>query len=601
MRRYIINQVAEHPGHLGASLGVVELTVALHYVFNTPYDKLIWDVGHQAYAHKILTGRREAFKRHRTYGGISGFPVMAESEYDSFGGGHASTSISAALGMAVASTMRGEADRKHIAVIGDGSMTGGLAFEGLNNAGAAGADLLVILNDNGISIDEGTGALNQYLTKITASARYNYFKNRVWDITSGAHESETGLRDFLSKVSYTTKSFFFRKGKLFEALNFRYFGPIDGHNVENLVDMLRSLSQIKGPKLLHIITTKGKGLPHAEANPVAYHAPGKFDRETGERLSDKGNDNVPRYQDVFGETIIELARTDKRIAGITPAMPTGCSLNLMMREMPERVFDVGIAESHAVTFSAGLAVQGIKPFCNIYSSFLQRSFDQIIHDVAIQRLPVVFCIDRAGLVGEDGATHHGAFDLAYLRMIPNMIIASPMNEKELRNLMYTASTHESGPFAIRYPRGRGVMTDWRTPLELLPVGKGVCVYDGGENADTAIISIGHIGNMALKAVGVDAAGVGGRAVSLYNMIYLKPLDEELLRTAFAKHKRLITLENGTLKGGLFSAVSEFASLQGYKGDIIPLGIPDRFITHGTVGELQEECGLTVEKIRALID
>ncbi|MDR1973631.1 MAG: 1-deoxy-D-xylulose-5-phosphate synthase [Bacteroidales bacterium] len=591
VRQYIIDQVSEHPGHLGASLGVVELTVALHYVFNTPYDKIIWDVGHQAYAHKILTGRKEKFPSHRTYGGISGFPVMAESEYDSFGGGHASTSISAALGMAVASSLKGEKDRKHIAIIGDGSMTGGLAFEGLNNAGAAGTDILVVLNDNGISIDESTGALNQYLTKICVSNRYNYFKNRVWDITGGKKSEDTAIRNFLSKVSRTTKSFFFRQGKLFEALNFRYFGPIDGHDTETLVSVLRSLSEIKGPKLLHIITTKGKGLSSAEANPVIYHAPGKFDPETGERITTVAG--TPRYQDVFGQTIIELAKNDERIVGITPAMPTSCSLNMMMKVMPERVFDVGIAEEHAVTFSAGLAAQGLVPFCNIYSSFLQRSFDQIIHDVAIQKLPVVFCIDRAGIVGEDGATHHGAFDLAYMRMIPDIVISSPMNERELRNLMFTAASYGKGPFAIRYPRSRGVMTDWRTPLEIQPVGKGIKVC-GSDNATTAIVSIGHIGNMALNGVGNDPR------VALYNMIYLKPIDEKLLGEIFSRHKRIITLEDGTLKGGLFSAVSEFAFLNSYKGEIIPLGIPDKFISHGTVEQLYSECGLTVENILNLL-
>jgi 1-deoxy-D-xylulose-5-phosphate synthase len=604
IRQYIISEVAEHPGHLGASLGVVELTVALHYVFNTPYDKLVWDVGHQAYAHKILTGRKDKFPSHRTYGGISGFPSMAESEYDAFSVGHSSTSISAALGLAVASALKGETDRQHVAVIGDGSMTGGLAFEGLNNAGTSNTDLLVILNDNGISIDESKGALNQHLTKITASSRYNYFKNRVWDITSGKENKSTPFRNFLSKVSQTTKSFFFKKGKLFEALNFRYFGPIDGHNVENLVDVLHLLSKIKGPKLLHIITTKGKGFSLAEANPVLYHAPGKYNSKTGERISDSSSSNAngvkqpPRYQDVFGETLLELARTDKRIVGITPAMLSGSSLNIMQKEIPERVFDVGIAESHAVTFSAGLAAQGLVPFCTIYSSFLQRSFDQIIHDVAIPKLPVIFCIDRAGIVGEDGATHHGAFDLAYLRMIPNIVVAAPINEQELRNLMYTA-LQSNMPFAIRYPRGNGVMPDWETPLQTLPIGKSACVYDGGNKADTAIISIGHIGNMALTA----AKEAAGRA-SLYNMIFLKPIDEKLLNEIFVRYKKVITIEDGTLKGGLFSAVSEYAQLQKYKGEIIPqiipLGIPDKFIPHGTVSELCKDCNLTVENILTLL-
>ncbi len=599
LRDFIINVVSLHPGHLGASLGTVELTVALHYVFNTPYDRIIWDVGHQAYGHKILTGRKEKFATNRTYGGISGFPSMAESEYDAFGAGHSSTSISAALGMATASVLKGETDRQHIAVIGDGAMTGGLAFEGLNNAGVSRSNILVILNDNGMSIDVSSGALSKYFTRMTASKSYNHFKNSVWDMMGGNTRPYYPKR-FISKISGAIKSMISpQASNLFESLNFRYFGPIDGHDLHTLVEVLQDLKTIQGPKLLHIVTKKGKGLKEAEKSPTLYHAPGKFDVRTGKLIPSGINLSLaPKYQDVFGKTIIELAKANPCIVGITPAMPTGCSLNMMMKKMPERVFDVGIAEQHAVTFAAGLAAEGMVPFCNIYSSFAQRAYDQIIHDVALQKLPVVFCLDRAGLVGEDGATHHGAFDLAFLRPIPGLIISAPMNERELRNLMYTAQLPDQKmPFVIRYPRGRGVTPRWKTPLEIQPVGKGVCLCEGG---DTAILSIGSIGNNARKAIEM-ARVQGGKECGLYNMIYLKPLDEALLHEVFKRYKRIITLEDGVINGGLASAICEFAAQNGYTTQqLIPLGLPDRFVTHGSVADLHKECGIDTESIVKMI-
>ncbi|MDE5574079.1 MAG: 1-deoxy-D-xylulose-5-phosphate synthase [Bacteroidales bacterium] len=598
LRDYIIRMVSSHPGHLGASLGTVELTVALHYVFNTPYDRIIWDVGHQAYGHKILTGRKELFATNRTYGGISGFPSMAESEYDAFGAGHSSTSISAALGMATASVLKGETDRQHIAVIGDGAMTGGLAFEGLNNAGVSRSNILVILNDNGMSIDVSSGALSKYFTRMTASKSYNHFKNSVWDMMGGNTRPYYPKR-FISKISGAFKSMISpQASNLFESLNFRYFGPIDGHDLHTLVEVLQDLKTIQGPKLLHVVTKKGKGLKEAEKSPTLYHAPGKFDLRTGKIIPSGINLSLaPKYQDVFGKTIIELAKANPGIVGITPAMPTGCSLNMMMKKMPERVFDVGIAEQHAVTFAAGLAAEGMVPFCNIYSSFAQRAYDQIIHDVALQKLPVVFCLDRAGLVGEDGATHHGAFDLAFLRPIPGLIIAAPMNERELRNLMYTAQLPDQKmPFVIRYPRGRGVTPRWKTPLEIQPVGKGVCLCEGG---DTAILSIGAIGNNAQKAIEMVRAQ-SGKEFGHYNMIYLKPLDEDLLHGVFKRYKRIITLEDGVINGGLASAVCEFAAQNGYTQQLIPLGLPDRFVTHGSVAELHKECGIDADGIAKMI-
>ena len=602
LREYIIQVIASHPGHLGASLGTVELTVALHYVFNTPYDRIVWDVGHQAYGHKILTGRKDRFASIRCKGGLSGFPCMDESEYDAFGTGHSSTSISAALGMAVASKLKGETDRQHIAVIGDGAMTGGMAFEGLNNAGVSKSNILVILNDNGMSIDASSGALSKYFTRMAASRSYNHIKNSVWDIMGGDKHYPNDPKRFISKITGAFKSLIStRTGNLFEAMNFRYFGPIDGHDLPTLVAVLKDLKTIQGPKLLHIVTTKGKGLKPAELSPILYHAPGRFDSQTGELISKGINLSLaPKYQDVFGKTIIELARSNEKIIGITPAMPTGCSLNMMMKKMPQRVFDVGIAEQHAVTFSAGLAAEGMVPFCNIYSSFMQRAYDQVIHDVALQHLPVVFCLDRAGLVGEDGATHHGAFDLAYFRPIPNLVISAPMNERELRNLMYTAQLPgRKAPFVIRYPRGRGVTPRWKTPLEAMEIGKGYCLCQG---SGTAIVSIGHIGNNALKAFDL-IRGTGKEAnFGLYNMVFLKPLDETLLHEIFQKYERIITLEDGVRQGGLGSAVCEFAAANHYTKTLVCLGLPDKFIAHGTVAELQKECGIDPEGIaRCLLD
>ena len=594
LRQYIISTLSSHPGHLASGLGVVELTVALHAVFNTPDDKLVWDVGHQAYAHKILTGRRNRFSTIRTYGGLSGFPKMTESEYDAFGTGHSSTSISAALGMATASKLQGNTSRQHIAVIGDGSMTGGEAFEALNNAGVSKANILVILNDNGISIDKSVGGLSRYLTKVTASRRYNDLKNKVWDTLDGDDQNrsrgkEKGL-NFFQKMAYSTKSALLgHQNNLFESLGFRYFGPIDGHNMEDLLEVLNKLRKLKGPKLLHIVTTKGKGLPAAEENPTVFHAPGKFDAETGERIKTTASNMPPKYQDVFGRTIIELAEKNPKIVGITPAMPTGCSLNMMMAEMPDRAFDVGIAEQHAVTFAAGLAAQGQLPFCNIYSSFMQRAYDQVIHDVALQKLNFVLCLDRGGLVGDDGPTHHGAFDMACLRLVPNLTIMAPMNEHELRNMMYTAQLPGKGPVVIRYPRGNGVLTDWHNEMQELPIGKGRMLKEGRE---VAIVSIGHIGNSAMEAAAtLEADGI---SVGVYDMRFVKPLDTVLLDQIAERYDLVITLEDGCLEGGFGSAVLEYYSGKGGKTPSVKrLGIPDRFITHGTIPQLQQECGIDV--------
>lgn len=604
LRHYIIQVMSTHPGHLGSSLGVVELAVALHYVFNTPYDRIIWDVGHQAYPHKILTGRRDRFPSIRTLDGLSGFPTPFESEYDAFATGHSSTSISAALGMAVASELKGETDRQHVAVIGDGSMTGGLAFEGLNNAGVSNSNILVILNDNGISIDKSTGALSRYFTKISTSRRYNHVKDRVWH-QLGKNETGKGARHALSRMTAAVKSLFLKQGNLFEALDFRYFGPVDGHDLPTLLRTLETLRQIQGPKLLHIVTTKGKGLRTAEAEPTLFHAPGRFDSHTGEIIKPGINLSLaPRYQDVFGKTIIELARQNPRIVGITPAMPTGCSLNLMMKKMPERTFDVGIAEQHAVTFAAGLAAAGMIPFCNIYSSFMQRAYDQVIHDVALQKLPVVFCLDRAGIVGEDGATHHGAFDLACFRPIPNLTIASPMNERELRNLMFTAQTGRYGAFVIRYPRGRGVTPRWKTSLEEMPPGKGHTLREGRR---TAFVCLGHAGNNALAAARDYLNGIGAdwedatQGPGIFNMVYLKPLDTDLLTHILAHYETVYTLEDGVTEGGLGSAVCEYAAETGATAEIRRLGMPaDRFVAHGTVEELQHQCGYARQDLLTLM-
>lgn len=589
LREHIIDVVSSNPGHLASSLGVVELSIALHYVFNAPYDKLIWDVGHQAYPHKILTGRRDAFKTNRKLNGISGFPKMSESEYDAFGVGHASTSISAALGMAVAAQLKGETNRHHIAIIGDGAMTGGMALEGLNNAGVSQANLLVILNDNGISIDEGGGALHKYLTNISTSKTYNKIKDRVWSLLGSRYKYVSKAQQFFRSLETAIKTSILRRSNLFESLNFRYFGPEDGHNILRLIRILNDLKDIPGPKILHVITVKGKGLNTAEKDPVTFHAPGNFDKSTGELLPKPKMDGPQKYQDVFGETLVELAKNNDKIVGITPAMPTGSSMIKLIKAMPRRAFDVGISEQHAVTFAAGLAASGMKPFCAIYSTFMQRAYDQLIHDVALQKLPVVFCIDRAGLVGEDGSTHHGAYDLAYMRTIPNLVVSAPMNEVELRNLMRTAETYNEGPFAIRYPRGTGVLLNWRTIPEVLPIGKGRMIKDG---SDIAVLTLGHVGNDALEAIRL----IKDKDVALYDLRFLKPLDEELLHSVFRKFDKILSVEDGSLKGGFGGAIAEFKSQFNYLSQIKSLGIPDQFIEHGKPEELHRICGFDTEGI-----
>jgi 1-deoxy-D-xylulose-5-phosphate synthase len=593
LREFIIDAACINPGHFGASLGVIELTVALHHVFNTPHDKLIWDVGHQAYAHKILTGRRDTFHTNRKYGGVSGFPKMTESPYDAFGTGHSSTSISAALGMAIASGLQGEKDRNHIAVIGDGSMTAGMAFEAMNHAGVANANLLVILNDNGIAIDKNVGALKEYLTDITTSQTYNRIKDDVWNILGSLSRYGPNTRGLIQKLENAIKTTLLKQSNFFESLNFRYFGPVDGHDVQHLTKVLSDLKYIKGPKLLHVVTVKGKGYAHAEKEQTKFHAPGFFNKKTGElKIAPCEKGQPPKYQVVFGQTLLELARENPLIVGITPAMPSGCSLNIMMSAMPEKTFDVGIAEQHAVTFSSGLAAQGLIPFCNIYSSFFQRAYDQAIHDVALQNLPVIFCLDRAGLVGEDGATHHGAFDLSFLRCIPNMIIASPLNEQELRNLMYTAQLNPTGPWAIRYPRGNGVMHKWKTPFEAIPIGKGQKLKSG---KDLAIITIGPLGNAAIKVCRELETKYQINA-ALYDLRFLKPLDEVLLHEIFTTFDKIITIEDNTIVGGMGSAVIEFASDNDYHARVKRLGIPDTFVQHGTLDELHRDCGYDYEGI-----
>jgi 1-deoxy-D-xylulose-5-phosphate synthase len=592
LRQFIIEIVSSNPGHFGASLGVVELTVALHHVFDAPRDQIIWDVGHQAYGHKILTGRREIFHTNRKYGGISGFPKPSESAYDAFGVGHSSTSISAALGMAAGNEYKSEEDRHVVAVIGDGSLTGGMAYEALNNAGHAGKNLLVILNDNNISIDPSVGAMKEYLLDITTSKAYNQVKHDVWNLLGFLSKIAPNARKYAQKIENAIKSIVLKQSNLFESLNFRYFGPVDGHDVLHLSEVLRDMKELPGPKLLHVITQKGKGFAKAEENQTAFHSPGKFNMHTGEFLI-KATDKPqpPLYQDVFGATILELAETNPKIIGITPAMPTGSSLKTMMDKMPERTYDVGIAEQHAVTFSAGLATTGMIPFCNIYSSFMQRAYDQVIHDVAIQNLPVVFFLDRAGLVGSDGATHHGAFDLAFFRCIPGMTIASPLNEVEMRNLMYTAQLNPQGPIVIRYPRGRGVTVEWRQPFREIETGRGQQLKEG---SDLAILSLGPIGNEASKAIlmleneHISAAH--------YDMRFLKPLDNILLKSIFSKFDRIITLEDASIVGGLGSAVIEYMNDNSYKAKVIRLGIPDRFVDHGTQEELYHECGYDAEGI-----
>ena len=591
LRQFIVDNVSVYGGHFGASLGVVELTVALHYILNTPEDQLVWDVGHQAYGHKILTGRRDLFHTNRVYGGLSGFPKRKESEYDTFGVGHSSTSISAALGMAVASKYKGSGIQ-HVAVIGDGSMTGGMAFEAMNHAGVSDTNLLIILNDNCMSIDPNVGALKDYLTDITTSHTYNKAKDEVWKILGKFSKFGSSAQEVISKVEGAVKSALLKQSNLFESLNLRYFGPVDGHDVNHLAEILKDLKDIPGPKILHCITVKGKGYQPAEmGNKTTWHAPGTFDKVSGEIFKKThSTPQAPKYQDVFGRTLVELAEMDKRIMGVTPAMPSGSSMNIMMEAMPDRAFDVGIAEQHAVTFSAGLATQGLIPFCNIYSTFMQRAYDQVIHDVCLQNLPVVLCLDRAGFAGADGPTHHGAYDLAFFRCIPNLVVSAPMNEEELRNLMYSATLHE-GPYSIRYPRGSGVMPEWKTPFREIPAGQGRIVKEG---EDVAILSIGHIGNYAVEACKTLAKE--GLNPAHYDMRFVKPLDEELLHEIFGKFKKVITIEDGCIMGGFGSAVLEWMSDNGYQAQVKRLGIPDAVIEHGEQMELHHECGFDPEGI-----
>lgn len=592
LREFIIDAVCKNPGHFGASLGVVELSVALHYVFNTPYDQIIWDVGHQAYAHKILTGRKDIFHTNRKLHGISGFPNIFESKYDAFGTGHSSTSISAALGLAVAAEKKKEYDRQVIAVIGDGALTGGLAFEGLNNAGVQKANLLVVLNDNEMAIDPNVGAFKEYLVDIATSKTYNKLKDEVWNILGKINRFGPNTQSLIQKIDRGVKAILMKQGNLFEAMNFRYFGPIDGHDVVYLSKVLEDLKNIQGPKILHIKTTKGKGFKQAEIDQTTWHAPGLFNRETGEIISSQAPEKQPhKFQDVFGHTLLELAKINDKIIGITPAMPTGSSLNIMMEQMPERTFDVGIAEQHAVTFSAGLAAQKMMPFCNIYSSFMQRAYDQVIHDVALQKLHVVFCLDRAGLVGEDGATHHGAYDLAYLRSIPNLIISAPMDEVELRNLMFTAQLENKGTFSIRYPRGKGMIEDWKKPFEKIQIGKARTLKKG---KGIALITIGITGIFVLKIA--ERLAKNGIEYAHYDMRFLKPIDQELLHQIFQNHQNIITVEDGTINGGLGSAVIEFMVDNNYQAKVKRMGIPDRFIEHGTQQELYKICKFDPDSI-----
>ncbi len=598
LREFIIQEAATNPGHLGANLGVVDLTVALHYVYNTPYDQLIWDVGHQAYGHKILTGRRKVFATNRLYKGISGFPKMAESEYDAFGVGHSSTSISAALGLAIASELKGEKDRKVVAVIGDGSMTGGMAFEGLNNAGASKADVLVILNYNNMSIDPNVGGLSKYFIHMQASPTYNSLKTKVWTALGVVPLIGSWARKMLQKQQQLLKSVVFRKSNLFESFGFRYFGPVDGHDVIGLVRILHDLKSIPGPKILHVITKKGKGFAPAEKDATKWHAaPGKFNTVTGEVLTTVTDvPESPKYQYVFGKSIIELANINENIVGITPAMPSGCSLNMMMNVLPHRTFDVGIAEPHAVTFAAGLAAGGMMPFVNIYSSFMQRSYDQIIHDVALQKLNVVFCMDRAGLVGADGATHHGIFDLAFMRNIPNMTVSAPMDQVELRNMMYTSQLPNKGPFSIRYPRGNGPLIDWEQPFEELPIGQGRQISDG---KDIAILTIGHAGNFAVQAV--ELLKTKGVTCAHYDMRFVVPLDQSILKEVAARFKTIITVEDGIVDGGFGSAIAEYFATSEKQINIVRLGVPMRFVEHGSQNELYTECGFDAAGIVRTVD
>lgn len=592
LREMIIDELSRNPGHFGSSLGVIELTVALHYTFSTPYDRIVWDVGHQAYAHKILTGRRDRFCTNRKLNGLAPFPSPAESEYDTFTCGHASNSISAALGMAVAANLKNESDRHIVAVIGDGSMSGGLAFEGLNNASATPNNLLIILNDNNMAIDRSVGGMKQYLLNLHTSEGYNRFRNAMskqmmkWGLLTDERKNA------IIRFNNSLKSLLMQQQNIFEGMNIRYFGPIDGHDTLSLIKVMNEIKDMNGPKILHIHTTKGKGYKPAEECATEWHAPGRFDKETGIRIKPAAEGMPPLFQEVFGNTLLELAQANSRIVGVTPAMPSGCSMNIMMREMPERVFDVGIAEGHAVTFSAGMAKDGLMPFCNIYSTFMQRAYDNVIHDVAIQKLNVVMCLDRAGLVGEDGATHHGMFDIAYMRIIPNLTVAVPMDEHELRKMMYTAQLPDMGPFVIRYPRGRGMITDWKCKLEAIPVGKGRLLKEG---KDLAVISLGPIGYRAAKAI-ERVEQESGISVAHYDLRFVKPLDTEMLEYIGKKFKKVITIEDGILAGGAGSAVMEFMSDHGYDTKIIRMGLEDHFVQHGSVNELYKICGLNEDSI-----
>ena len=596
LRQKIIDELSCNPGHFASSLGVIELTVALHYVFNTPYDRIVWDVGHQAYGHKILTGRRDNFHTNRKLNGIRPFPSPKESEYDTFTCGHASNSISAALGMAVAAKHKGEDNRHVVAVIGDGSMSGGLAFEGLNNASSTPNNLLIILNDNDMAIDRSVGGMKQYLLNLQTSESYNRFRFKIARLLEKWGILNDKRRKSLIRFNNSLKSMLAQQQNVFEGMNIRYFGPIDGHDVNGLAKVLKDIKDMQGPKLLHIHTTKGKGFEPAEKAATIWHAPGKFDKETGERIVNDTEGMPPLFQDVFGHTLLELAKQNDKIVGVTPAMPSGCSMNILMKEMPDRGFDVGIAEGHAVTFSGGMAKDGLIPFCNIYSSFMQRAYDNIIHDVALHKQHVVFCLDRAGLVGEDGPTHHGVFDLAYLRSIPNLTIASPMNEHELRKLMYTAQLPNKGPFAIRYPRGRGVLVDWECPLEEVEVGKGRKLKEG---KDIAVLSLGPIGNEAMKAI-ASAETKSGKSIAHYDLRFLKPLDEEMLDEIAKNYTSIVTIEDGVLKGGMGSAILEYIADHGYTPKIHRIGIPDCFVQHGTPNELYKICGMDATSIENVL-
>lgn len=595
IRRFIIEQVSVHPGHFASSLGAVELTVALHYVYNTPDDRLVWDVGHQAYPHKVLTGRRERFHTLRQKGGLSGFPTPNESEYDTFSAGHASNSISAALGMAVANNLKGN-QRKVVAIIGDASISGGMAFEGLNNASSHPNDLLIVLNDNQMAIDPNVGAMYHYLTRITTSQRYNLLRYKAYNALKRHKLVSDKFRRAMIRFANSIKSLVSHRQNIFEGLDIRYFGPVDGHNVISLVRTLRKIKDMTGPKMLHVCTIKGKGFQPAEESATIWHAPGKFNPETGERIKENTEGKAPKFQDVFGKTLVELAEQNERIVGITPAMPTGCSMNFMMDRFPDRTFDVGIAEEHAVTFSGGLAKEGRIPFCNIYSAFMQRALDQVINDVSLTKLHVIFCLDRAGIVGADGPTHHGVFDIAYFRAIPGMTVCSPINEHWLRRLMKTA-VEQDGPWTIRYPRGTGSIAgfdesgkpQWECPLSEVPVGKGYCLREG--HGETAVLSFGPIGVEAMKAIELS-----GKDIAHYDMVFCKPIDQELLHTIFNKYTRIITIEDGIVNGGFGSAVLEEANVSGYQGKVVRLGVPDEFVTHGSVKELHQLCGIDAESI-----